>query len=301
MNRLRFFVQISVAVLVLPIAVWCQTTSKSEPIYVGFLDDAREEMANWKSGVAGQRVIRPAFEKSAEGWKSLDAAALPARMKWTVTFDGKNLGTVESEANPKRVLTISQTILTPASAVPSIGTPSQEFAGLMVYGPGKMRRPLIVVSKPYFSDPDGWKRTKPPSEILAAVRKAFRHDYPHVNRCKDEEIVARDWKFPDKALTFPVAYMSNKHSFLMQAQMDAGDCGWVDGEDDPQSDPWFFVSDAGVVRRIGSFMALLDAGDYDNDSKSEVVFFLSQGENTDGFVLFDAAFQKHVSLLWSYH
>ncbi len=63
----------------------------------------------------------------------------------------------------------------------------------------------------------------------------------------------------------------------------------------------FFVSGDGVVRPLGSFVSLLDAGDYDNDGKSEVVFFLSQGENTDGFVLFDASFEKSVSLLWHYH
>ena len=43
-------------------------------------------------------------------------------------------------------------------------------------------------------------------------------------------------------------------------------------------------------------MTLLDAGDYDDDGQSEVVFFLSQGENTDGFVLYDATFAKPITL-----
>lgn len=85
------------------------------------------------------------------------------------------------------------------------------------------------------------------------------------------------------------------------ASLNAGDCGWVDQEDDPLSAPWFFVSENGTVKRIGSFMSLLDAGDYDNDGTSEVVFLLSQGENTDGFVLFDGSFEKKTSLLWHYH
>jgi hypothetical protein len=75
----------------------------------------------------------------------------------------------------------------------------------------------------------------------------------------------------------------------------------VDDPGDPLSEPWFFVSPNGTVRRIGSFMSLLDAGDYDNDGKSELVFFLSQGEDTDGFVLFDASLQKQASLTWHYH
>ena len=38
-----------------------------------------------------------------------------------------------------------------------------------------------------------------------------------------------------------------------------------------------------------------------NDGHSEVVFFLSLGENTDGFVLFNATFDKSVTFAWHYH
>jgi len=272
-----------------------------DKIYLGFLDDAREEMVNWKAGVARQRVIRPAFERSSRGWSQADLTTLPARMTWTVAFDGRSLGQLESQADPEGGLTAFQTILTSAAAVPNVGLPSDEFAGIMAIGETKVRRPLVVVSKPYVQDPDRWKRTKLPEEAGRLVRKAFRREYPHVDRCKEEEVVERNWKFPDSALALPVAYASNKHSFLIEARLSAGDCGWVNDPDDPLSDPWFFVSRDGAVRRIGSFMTLLDAGDYDNDGQSEVIFFLSQGENTDGFVLFDATFTQPVSFVWHYH
>ena len=290
-------------VLFLGIAVSAQTSSgaSSDNIYVGVLDDAREEMVNWKPGVAQERIVRPAFEKTVIGWKQVDASSLPAHINWTVAFDGKNLGSVDTQAGSEEGFTPVQKILTPASAIPAIGSPSQQFAGLMAVGPTKVRRPLIAISKPYFHDPDGWKRTKVPDEIAGLVRAAFRREYPHVDRCKDEEVVERNWRFPDSALVFPVAYASNKHSFLLKGTLNAGDCGWVEQADDPLSEPWFFVSETGTVRRIGSFMSLLDAGDYGNDGKSEVVFLLSQGENTDGFVLFDASFEKQTSLLWHYH
>ncbi len=289
------------------VALWAQTpTTDMDKIYLGFLDDAREEMVNWQPGVAHQRIIRLAFERNRLGWQSVAPSSIPPHVKWTVAFDGKNIGQVEGQSGPNDkdsyFLTVAQTILTPGAAVPTVGAPSQDFAGIMAIGPTKVRRPLVVVSKPYYSDPDGWKRTaRLPDNIAALVRSAFRHDFPHVDRCKDEEVLERDWKFPDSLLGFPAVYASNKHSFLVEARLNAGECGFVDDPDDPLSDPWFFISAEGSVRRIGSFMSLLDAGDYDNDGRSELVFFLSQGENTDGFVLFDAKLQKQAALTWHYH
>ncbi|HEY6339741.1 MAG TPA: hypothetical protein VIW68_14710 [Candidatus Sulfotelmatobacter sp.] len=282
-------------------AVLCAQSQKSNSTnttYVGLLDDAREEVLNWKPVVASQRFIRPAFEKTPSGWKKVDPSSLPARLKWTIAFDGKMLGHVEAQTASDDWLTPVQSILVSSEPVPSIGSPSTMFAGLAVE---KVRRPLVAISRPNFRDPDGWKRMPMPRETAALVIKAFRHDYPHVDRCGNEEIVERDWKFPDSALSFPIAYGSNKHSFLIKTSLNAGNCGYVSDPDDPTSEPWFFVDPDGTARRIGSFLTLLDAGDYDGDGKSEVVFFLMQGENTDGFVLFDPTFPKPVTLDWHYH
>ena len=292
-----------IAVGFLGMSMFAQTPSarSKESIYVGILDDAREEMVNWKPGVAQERIVRPLFKKAPERWTMLDGNSLPTRMSWTVGFDGRNLGTVETEAGTEGFTPI-QKILTPKSAISTVGVPSGQFSGLLGGGgETKVRRPLVAVSRPYVQDPDGWKRTRLPNEIAVLVRAAFRHDYPQVDRCKDEEIVERNWKFPDSVLSFPVAYGSNKHSFLVQSELNAGNCGYISEPDEPKSEPWFSVSSDGSVRRIGSFLTLLDAGDYDNDGRSEVVFLISQGENTDGFVLFDSAFGKPVTVTWDYH
>jgi hypothetical protein len=187
--------------------VLCAQSSSVKPVdkvYLGFLDDAREEMANFKPGVASHRVIRPAFERTSSGWRQADPSAMPNRMQWTIAFDGKNLGQLESQANPKGGLTPFQTILTSAATVPNVGSPSEQLAGLLA-NPTKVCRPLIAVSKAYFQDPDGWKRAKLPGDIGTLVRKAFRHEYPHVYRRKEEKIVQRNWNFPDSALGFPIA------------------------------------------------------------------------------------------------
>jgi hypothetical protein len=292
--------------------VFAQTAkpASTERVLIGILDDAREEMVNWKPGVAGDRIIRPAFEKTKKGWHKVEPSSIPAQINWTVAFDGRSLGLIASKAIPNgskpkegssRYLTAVQAIVTPATSTPSVGAPSEKYSPLAT-GPTKGRRPLVVVSKPYTSDPDGWKRlSQPPEAIASLLREAFRKDFPHANRCKEEKIVQHNWKFPDSALNFPTTYASNKDTFLVESNLSAGDCGYVDDPNDADSSPWFFVTADGHARRIGSFMSLLDAGDYGNEGGSEVIFILEQPEDTEGFVLFDADMRKAASLLWVYH
>lgn len=120
-----------------------------------------------------------------------------------------------------------------------------------------------------------------------------------MDRCKDEEIVERDWKFPDSALTLPHAYASNKNSFIVAVNLDAGNCGWGGNPGEPTDAfvyQWFLVSADRTVRRIGGFEALLDAGDYDNDGHSELIFFSTHSENSDTYDLLYDNFQRKAEL-----
>jgi hypothetical protein len=157
----------------------------------------------------------------------------------------------------------------------------------------------VVVSKPYFRDPDGWKRTQLQEEARRLVREAFRKQFPHVNRCKDEEIAERDWKFPDSAIRFPHAYASNNHALFVAVELQAGNCGWGGNPEDPTDafvSQWFLVGADHSVKRIGGFDVLLDAGDYDNDGHSEFIFFSPRSENSDVCDLVYANFQKKAEL-----
>lgn len=286
-----------------------ESSKSAAPVYVGLLDDSREQMSNWRSGVASERVIRPAFEKRGNEWKPIVSQSFPHRFTWIVSFNGTELGKVTSQdpsgrdlaAGHPPFLSFVQTILTPASQTPSVGSPSTKYSA-MGLGPTKGRRPLVVDSRPPNGDPDDWKRISgPTSEVAALVRAAFRSDLPHANQCKKESVVRQNWKFPDSSLAFVTSYVSNKGSYLVETSLDAGDCGYVDDPNDPLSEPWFFVSKDGQTRRIGSFMKLLDAGDYDGDGRSELIFILNQPEDLDGFILFDSNLRKQASLTWTYH
>lgn len=191
-----------------------------------------------------------------------------------------------------------QRILTASTLVPTVGQPSKSFAGLLGDGPGKVRRPLVAISKPNFTDPDHWK-----SSVLAAVRANFRREFPKVKTCTDEQNpIIQDRKYKNSDLQVTRAYGSNRGSFLVETDLKLGDCDeYIDDRNDPFADQWFYVSKDLTFRRLGGFLELLDAGDYDGDGKSEVIFFLTQPGDTDGYVLFYDDFKKQVENTWTYH
>jgi hypothetical protein len=275
-------------------------------VYVAILDDAREDIQGDRTDAIERRLVMPAFEKRGTKWQAITHFPL-TEGKWTVAFDGKSLGQIESRASSDEADQITsdisrakQTIVTPKDKVPAIGKRSSEFTGVSgLFGLTVARRPLVLVSKPYYRDPEAWKRIQLPDEISGLVRAAFRKQYPHVDRCKDEEIAERDWKFPDSAISFPHAYASNKNSLIVAVKLDAGNCGWGGRPDYPADAfvyQWFFVASNRSVRRIGGFDLLLDAGDYDDDGRSELVFFSTRSESSDVYELLYDDFQKKIEL-----
>lgn len=297
---------------VLSAVMLAQSSANGGTVYVGILDDARERVWRGKTDVDELRLVMPAFEKIGTEWQSISSFS-PLEMKWTISSDGKNLGEIETRANTKEggadqlsspESRAKQFIATHAANVPVVGKPSQNFTGAsFLVGLKTVHRPLVVVSKPYYRDPDGWKRLQLPERIAALVRAGFRGQYPHVDRCEREAIAEHDWKYPDSALTLPTAYASNKNSFLVAVKLNAGDCGWGGRPDDPV-DPWvrqwFFVAPDGSVRRVGGFEELLDAGDYDNDGRSEIIFFSTRSEHSDAYDLLYDDLQKRATLVIGY-
>lgn len=285
-------------------------TKADNDVYVGILDDAREELRRGKTEAIKERVVMPAFETRDGDWQAIKRFS-PQRLVWTIAFDGKNLGQVESQASSIEADQINsdssrakQAVVTAPDKVPTIGKGFKEFTGVSsLFGLSSVRRPLVVVSKPYYRDPDAWKRTQLTDEITSLVREAFRKQYAHVDRCKDEQIAEHDWKFPDSALTLPYAYASNKNSFIVAVSLDAGNCGWGGHPEDPTDAfvyQWFWVAGDRSVRRIGGFQVLVDAGDYDNDGHSELIFFSTRSENSDAYDLLYDGFQKKVELVIGY-
>jgi len=294
------------------------------PVYVGLIEDDRRELtllANYGRPVPGQkslddpvpgRNITPYFVKDGSEWKRIQQ--LNQKMRWTVAFDGRSLGQIDSEpiplseSRPKGfpALLCVHAILTPSANIPVVGRASGDFdGGFGVY----VRRPLVVVSRPNFVDPDQWKRTKPPDDVVEQTRATFRETFRHVRRCDPSgEILKTDARFPDSDILVLKAYGSNKDSFLIETQLKNHRCVYnVDGGKLQllEGVQWYYVTPNREAVFLARDWQLVDAGDYDSDGKSEVIFYVAESEEdseieTAGYVLFYDDFRRSVRFTWTF-
>lgn len=170
-RQLRLLIRIAFFAGVLAtIRVSSQQVSKSsEPIgsvTLGVLEDFPGEYA----GESDFRAVRATFKRVNDDWQAFptktktyrDLESLPMsypkEMTWTITFDGKNLGTVMSQT-PSHFRFYSEIgieHITSKDPIPTVGSRSKDYSADS-YTP--VYRPLVAVSQPNTSDPEGWKRT----------------------------------------------------------------------------------------------------------------------------------------------
>jgi len=297
--------------------------ANSGPVYVGMIEDDRRELTLMGNGhlVPGQkslddpvpgRNITAYFEKDSAGWKQV--RQLNQKVRWTVAFDGKNLGQIDSEPMPASesrpkdfpgLLSVHE-ILAPPAKVAAVGTASGDFNGNWGVN---VRRPLVVVSKPNFTDPEHWKRTKLPDDVTQNVRKVFHKTFEHVRQCDSSgEPLSHDSRVADSEIGVLKAYSSNKGSFIVETRLTNHRCVFnMNGADLQlfEGDQWYYVRPAGEVVFLARDWQLVDAGDYDGDGKSEVIFYVAESEDdagveTEGYILFYDDFQRSVKFTWSW-
>lgn len=305
------------ALFVVCFARWHSTAQQLQPqhsspevVYVGLLEDDRRELdrlgPNDPTPVA-TRIITPAFEKDGNEWRQV--VNLNRHITWTLAFDGKKLGELESQPIPNMASqkvtgpTDIQSILTPLDKIPSIGKPQARFNGNF----GRLvRRPLVVISKPYFADPDHWVPRELPQQEMSDVRSTFRKTFRHLRQCDSSgEALKDDWKFPDSEIVMRKSYESNKHDFIVETKVLHNKCLFDAERDDFQSlggNQVFYVASDHKVIFLGLQWELVDAGDYDADGNSEVIFYIAEGKDidveTEGYVLFYDDFRHNVRFVW---
>ena len=284
------------------------------PLFVGVLEDVEPGNLSPAMSVAHVRV---AFQKRGADWVPLktDFATLgalteyykyyPTAVNWTVVFDGKRIGTIESKnpASPSGGGDVgTQTITSDRAFIPKIGNGASDFS----YGGGNVlpakTRPLVLVSVPHFKDPDGWKPTALSGAEKKAAIKNFRNRFPSLKQCdRPEEEPIHMVPYSDNEILFIKAYRSASGEILFGQILDnkRSNCGFFD--DELFFPYWFMWDKHQQIRLLGSQMTPMDAVDLDNRSHSEWIFQTSRGEDEDGYELFYDNFAKKASFHWTYH
>ena len=154
-------------------------------------------------------------------------------------------------------------------------------------------------SQPYFKDPESWKPAQPTADLTKLLRQHFRNRFPAVSNCASpDENVGKPWPYRDGDIRILKAYASQRAWFIARLRLVEYHC---DGPaDDPFVDQWFSVSPERTVQFLGAAMWLVDAGDYDNDGRSELVFSIDD-YNRGGYEIFYDNFKKHATFKFGYH
>jgi hypothetical protein len=278
-----------------------------DTVVVGVLESlspAQRQRLERDYGKIGGTIVRVAFHKTAEGWQAFDGhvenveqlraarGRFPARLDWTVAFDGRALGRVTSAAPGewKAYADMGLELVTPGQQVVHIGKSDARFQSWEAEKP--VYRPLVLVSRPNVADPDQWKTVHLGRDDLAGAIAPLRAELARERK---------ELRFANRDIRISNAYRSRSGRIIFALTLNPK-LNREDGPPGPEwSSHWFALEvRGGPVRFLGNGLALIDAGDYDGDGRSELVFAKSD-YNYDGYVLYDDDLERAVEFGWSYH
>lgn len=289
--------------LLLIVGIISTQKAPGQNIILGVLEDNLGHYA----GDPNFRAVRVIFERRGEEWTPFlnncrnrtclktATSHYPRELSWTITFDGRKVGSITSRTPTHFAWygSVGQQEITGKGPVPTIGAKSQELGGLLY-------RPLIANSKPYFKDPDAWKPATLSPAATAALQQAFRKKFPKMCRSSEtDQSKLEPFPYHNEDVKLVKSYGSVSSRIVVRLHLGAIDCNDVEAGDDID-DPWFVMDTDNSVKYLDSGIWLVDAGDYDNDGKSELVFSINR-ENEGGYEIYYDDFRKHATFKFNYH
>lgn len=275
--------------------------AQAGPTFLGVLDHPQCKEGDAVSG----RIL---FTKTASEWEGVDAATKSPTQEWTVALRGRRLGrltlldTLPDEPPADAWYYGRDKAFTPHWLEPLRHVPNdaKRFGG---WCSTPSARPLVLVTGPHVTDPDQWKRFRPPPSYRRKLHGALLEVIGAANsyRCAAGGDTTKPHTFRSDETVLYAGYRSSTGLELVAIGVNfkkaQRDC------DGPSPREWgsqWFVLGSGSVKYVGGNLDLIDVGDYDGDGHSEALFWSSE-YNRDGYVLLWDGFQKRAEFLWRYH
>jgi hypothetical protein len=284
-------------ILLAACVTWMPAVVFASPPVLGVLHQFQPE------GEEAWTEVVAAFQKDSKGWSRFrepkndtwSDPPPPSRATWTVCFDGRALGQLESETvdtTYNRTSKFAQRLVAGQHA-PVVGPPTRDFSG---WAGGQAPRPLVITTTGKCQDPEGWHRAAAPPAVKLAVLSGFRKVVGGLDRGGKG--------LTDAQVQLIKAHTSTQGRWLVTAGIpaedrDSGVCG---GAVEPPAclTHLFLVGASGPARHLGDSLTVIDAGDYDGDGQAEVVAMF-QRYNHDGYTVFFQGLAKQASYGWGYH
>ena len=189
-----------------------------------------------------------------------------------------------------RVLRVRQ-----GDSAPVVANIGKRFTG-WCDSPGA--RPLVLLSGGTAADPAGWKPFRPATAFRDTLLRSFiRAVGGSAPTCgKNGKVISFRVTAADMIVERAYRNAAGERIVSVHLPSAKNTCDGVPSEE------WLthsFVMGTSTVY-LGPGFELVDAGDYDGDGRSEVLFWSSH-HHEDGYTLFYDDFQHRVDYHWSYH
>lgn len=254
-------------------------------------------------------VVRFVFQNSGDGWKSRDpgcrdeaclansAATWPPTAAWTIVHAGAVVGKVDA-TTPKawtRYADVGTQQVASTAEIPKVGVPTRGW----VDSDQEFYRPLVAISRPTASDPEGWKDAPLAPVVLGTVQGAFTAQFNDVSNCEsDGGTEFKPMKYKPADIAIAASYTSTTGWVVATSLLTDYRC---DGPpDSPFLPQTFAISPDLKIQYLGESLQLVDAGDFDGNGKSELLFAIQRG-NTGGYELHFDDFAGHATFAYSHH
>jgi hypothetical protein len=265
--------------------------------------------------------IRPLFYSDHAKWITVDQNT-KSPSTWTMAFDGKDLGKITVEKSKIRLSDASKEL---------IQKYSKKSFGFSFLGKEE-RRPFVLITENFLKDPDSWKPLnstdldgKIKTKLFTEYLKIYNNDSCIVDQktASTQQIKKMNaqvqistpqdgyfnvtFQYSDKDIVIRNSY-SSKDSYVLNLSMKDpfnGKCSF----DLTQVCSTFFVAknQAQSIINLTSEVTngcrellVVDAGDYNNDGTSEILF-KDYDYNWDGYLLFDPKTKAKIKAGSGYH
>lgn len=250
------------------------------------------------------RVVRILFESSTQGWSPFQGGVTKHTPEWTLAFDGRALGTVAiHDITPAlhagAPFFTRDKLFAPTLPV-TFKEPMHDGAryGGWICAPDD--RPVVLVSRANAKDPDGWRPCKPANAWLRQAQTSYIAGISKATQdeCMDSGGQQRAIGLAD--LAKHRAYCSRAGHALLTVSVSRKRAPRCDGPIAADLKRKTYLFHDGQMTAVGPGLTLVDAGDYDNDGHSELLFWASR-YNEDGYVLLHDGLASQTAYLWSFH